>query len=178
MTLPRDHVRGRRARRYNQTSHRLRELERVINARHGKDLDTDDADVYLVRVAQCLKRFHTFKNGAAAGYDDVLDRLKVWAKAQTPLLDDDALRGAVDEAIGTDFMESADVIARRLRVTNTERMVLSLRTIGACDVSKAERAKMAKGRRRARDRIRMAAKRRAQGRKTPCAVSGRKPCAG
>ena len=158
---PRDHARGRR-RSYNPTSHRLRELERIIVARHGKALDTDDADFYLVRVAQCLKRFHQFKNGAAT-YNDVLDRLKIWAQFSTPLVDDDALRGAVDEVMDKANLESADVIARRLRVTNAEREALKLRSIGACDLSRAARVKLAKERRKRRDRQRIAAKRRALG---------------
>jgi hypothetical protein len=47
---------------YNLASHRLRELERIIRARHGSLLDTDDADVYLVPVAQTLRRIYGTRN--------------------------------------------------------------------------------------------------------------------
>ena len=153
---PIDHVRGKRRRTYNPASHRLRELERIINARHGKALDTDDAGIYLVPVAQTLRRFHESKNGAAS-FDDVLDRLTVWAKMWTPKIADNMLRDAADEAMQNRKMDHADALAHRLRLTNAQREVLDLRTIGACDVSKAARARLAKERRRARNRARMAA---------------------
>lgn len=162
MHQPRDHVRNRRRRTYNPTSHRLRELERIIDARHGKTLDTDDAEIYLVPVAQTLRKFHENKNGAVT-FDDVLDRLKVWANTWTPLVPDDVLRDAVDEAMQNRRMDHADALAHRLRLRFAEREVLDLRTIGACDVTKAARARARKQRKRARDRDRKAAKRRERG---------------
>jgi hypothetical protein len=155
---PRDHVRGRQ-RPYNRTSHRLRELERVINTRHGRNLDTDDAGIYLVPVAQCLKRFHESKNGAAT-FDDILGRPRFWASTWMPLVPDDVLREATAEAIDISKLEHDDMVARSLRLTNAEREALDIRTIGACDMSRAARARAKKARRRLRDRLRVAATRR------------------
>jgi hypothetical protein len=160
---PRDHVRRKRRRlTYNPTSHRLRELERVINARHGKDLDTDDADIYLVPVAQCLRRLHESKDGPAT-FADLFDRLTIWARVRTPRVAARMLRAAATEAMDNPTMERADALARRLRLPYVAREVLGIRTIGAFDKSKAARTKAAKDNRRRRNRLRIAAKRRARG---------------
>jgi hypothetical protein len=155
-------VRRRRRAVYNPTSHRLRELERLIAARHGKLLDTDDAGEYLVHVAQTLRKFHENKNGRVT-FADVLERLKVWAGTWTPLVPDAVLREAADEATQNPKMLRADALARKLHVKFREREVLDLRTIGACDVSKAARTLAKKERKRARDRRRVAAQRRQRG---------------
>jgi hypothetical protein len=52
----------------------------------------------------------------------------------------------------------ADTIARLLKVTDAERTALRIRTIGACDVSKAERAERSKQRRRVAEKQRRLAR--------------------
>lgn len=140
----------------------MRELERIVSHRHGTALDTDDADRYLLPVAQALSRLRTEKHGAA-NRDDVFAALKVWAQRWTPLISDDVLRDVAAEAIDKNWMFRADPLGKRLHLSFAERSFLGLRTIGCYDVSRAKRARMAKQRRRDRDRARKAAKRRARG---------------
>src|SRR5262249_18375976 len=129
--------RRKRRRPYNPTSLRLRELERLIAARHGRSLDTDDADLYLIPVAQTIRRMRI---GAAP--EDIRNHFQRWADRFAPHVSKDVLDDAADEALQESYpwTHKADALARHLRVTNAEREVLDLRTIGACDLSKSERA--------------------------------------
>lgn len=163
MREPRDHARRhRRPITYNPTSRRLRELERIIAARHGSALDTDDADTYLEPVAQTLRRIYENKNGFATTAH-VLDRLQVWAEVRTPQVSTGMLQEAAREAMQRPRMDTADVLAVRLNLTYAERTRLQITTIGACDLNKAGRIRKRKERKRARDRARAAAKRKERG---------------
>ena len=159
---PHRHPRGKSRRDYDPTSHRLRELERIICYRHGTRLDTDDADIYLVAVAQTLRRIYEKWRGAATT-EDVLDRLKVWAERRTIRIPDDMLRDCARAAVQCRSFETADSLAKRLRLKYAERMLLKITTIGACDVDKVGRTRLRKERKRRRDRARAAAKRAASG---------------
>ncbi len=155
---PRDHRRGRRPLVYNPASHRLRELQRVISSRHGWILDTDDADIYLIPVAETLRRIYENKCGPATTAD-VLDRLQVWAEAWTPLVSEGQLKDAARAAFQYQNLPTADVLAARLKLTYAERMQLRITTIGACDLDKAGRTRKRKERKRVKDKARAAAKR-------------------
>ena len=76
--LPGANRRRKRRAAYDPTAHRLRELERVIGARHGVVPATDDADVYLVPVAQCLRRLCEQRTGPRAL--TLRDRMQGWAQ--------------------------------------------------------------------------------------------------
>lgn len=162
MGHPNDRRRRRRPIIYNRTSHRLREIERIIGARHGKLLDTDDADLYLVPVAQAHRHLDEAKHGQATA-DRILDRITVWAQVRTPLVTREQLLDAAREAMHRPKMGSADALATRLRLTYAERQSLRITTIGACDLNKAGRTRKQKERKRARERARAAAKRAARG---------------
>jgi len=60
----------------------------------------------------------------------------------------------------------ADAVANLLRVTMAERLALGLRTIGACDVTPAERRRIMKEKKMRQDRERQSAKRNSEGRKS------------
>jgi hypothetical protein len=163
MRQPRDHVRRRGHRiTYNRSSHRLHELERIIGARHGMLLNTDDFDLYVTPVAQTLRHLHEIKNGLAT-YNDVLDRLMVWAPLHTPLLSEEQLREAAREAMRRPNMDCADALAGRLKLTYAERQFLKITSIGSFDVNKVGRTRLRKERKRLRDRARDAAKRATRG---------------
>jgi hypothetical protein len=162
MKRPRDHLRSRHRLVYNPASHRLRELERVISYRHGTLLDTDDADIYLIPVAQTLRCIFEKRYGPATTVD-VLDRLKVWAQLWTPLVTKNQLEDSAREAMRRQKLDKADALAARLKLTYADRMLLRITSIGACDVDKAGRTRRRKEKKRARDRARAAARRAERG---------------
>jgi hypothetical protein len=120
---------------FNFSRARIHEIARVVMHRHGELPDTDDCDVYLDAVAAHL---------------DPSDYLRFAARCGVTLAAGD---------IAPPRKIKADTLAQMLRITNAEREDLALRTIGACDVSKAERTK----RRKAKDRERKRARRMAVG---------------
>lgn len=138
---------------------RVKEIETLIRARHGVVVPdgrgTDDLDAcnaYLMAVAG--------SRGEIEG----------WASRWLPWLDDPqviekAHKLAAKLARGRKgaTVLRADAIARLLTVTLEERQRLGLKTIGACDVGRAERNRLAKELKRERDRNRQALKRKAAG---------------
>lgn len=164
MREPRDHTRGRRKIPFNLTTRRLREIERIIALRHFFVPQTDDNDVYLVPVAQLLRRNLEKTIGMPTSHG-VLDRLKVWAERWAPMAPGGRLEEIVRISMRRPKLEKADTLGARLRLTDAERTYLRITTIGACDVSKAERQRRSKHRKRERDKIKATAKRRKQGAK-------------
>jgi len=146
---------------YDPTAHRLREIERVIQARHGVVPATDNADLYLTPVAQCLRRLCEQRVGPKS--PTLRERMERWAQRYAPDVDDSVLDDAVATAMRRDVIEKADKIAVRLHVSYEERQRLRLVTIGSYDVNKAGRKRRRAARKRERDRQRMLAKYRAAG---------------
>ena len=156
---PRDHCRGlsRRNRRpaYNFSSHRIHEIERIRHKRGHDALDTDDADMYRIPIAQQLRRGHN-----AHTHEELLQELQ----RREPKAALDKLLEAVDYVIDENSKTmSADDLGKRLKLTAAERTAWKIRTIGACDQTKAQRAKLRRQNKRVRDRLRAAEKRKADG---------------
>lgn len=129
---------------------RLREIEAIISHRHGSILpETDDGDIYIEAAAFSLSD------------QDMVDWCKKWA----PWAHDEIVGPIVEKAKKRRRMMRADGVAGLLKVTMSERSDLGLKTIGACDMSKADRTAWAKERKRARDRKRMEKKRAGKSRK-------------
>ncbi len=84
----------------------------------------------------------------------------------------DEIEEVIAQASRRRRMMTADGVAGLLMVTIAERTRLKLKTIGACDISKAERGKIAKERKRERDRSRQEQRRRAAGRKDRKSYAG------
>ncbi|TJW51141.1 MAG: hypothetical protein E5X65_24795 [Mesorhizobium sp.] len=132
---------------------RLREIEKIIHHRHGRFIpETDDGDIYIEAAAF-----------ARCGQD-----MREWCHRWAPWMADD-----LDEVISAierrasrlKHMQGADAVATMLLVTMAERTALDLHTVGACDVSKKGRDKLAKNRKREQDRTRREQKRKAAGAK-------------
>jgi hypothetical protein len=104
---------------YNQASHRLEELARIIRYRHGAQLDTDDADIYLVPVAQTLLRICVSKKGFAST-KDVNERLQLWAQIRMPLVSEKQLEAAAQEAMRKPKLDKADPLAIHLKLKYAE----------------------------------------------------------
>jgi hypothetical protein len=134
---------------------RMREIEDVIRHRHGNGIPdpagTDDVELchaYLRAVAL------TPASQSASSW------ALVWAPWADPVTLDLMDKAAADR----DRMLPADSIAKLLYVTMAERTKLKLKTIGACDISQADRQKAAKERKRERDRNRQEQRRKVEGR--------------
>jgi hypothetical protein len=148
---------------YNRTAHRLRELEKIISYRYNAILPiTEDADVFLFTAAKLLRRNLEDRCGLPSS-DDVLDRLAVWAERWAHFTPVEHLRKMVALAMRRPILEKADALGALLSLTYADRQYLNITTIGACDVSKAERQSLSKQKKRDRDRIRAAEKRRLAG---------------
>lgn len=133
---------------------RLREIEALIRHRHGGHVpdpeDTDDRETCLAYVR-------------AAALALTSQDLDGWCRVFASWVTCADLLPIEKDAAGRRRMMRADGVAGLLHVTMAERTALGFRTIGACDMSKAGRKKLAKATKRERDRKRDEAKRRAAG---------------
>ena len=154
---------SRRGRIYNRTTHRLREIERIVRHRHGTVPETDDADIYFEQVADCLLQMHHKKTLRWFSLEQLADRVKLWCERWAPWASILQCRDAARVALRRRRVDTADLCADRLRLSYAERTQLRITTIGAFDVNKRKRAKLRKERKRIRDRERQARKRAERG---------------
>jgi hypothetical protein len=147
---------------YNRTAHRLREIEKIVRHRHGVVPDTDDADLYLGPVADCLLHI-AWRKGGKPTLNDLFDRLNLWCERWAPDVSVKLRWDVVRDALRRPRIENADECAKRLRLSYVERMNLRVTTIGACDVPKSDRTALRKVRKRLADRERAAMKRAERG---------------
>lgn len=140
---------------YSIENHRMREIEKIIRHRHGRGIPdpvgTDDVDL-------CLNYLR------AVALTPESQSATSWALVWAPWADPVTLNLIDQAASGRKKMPPADAVAKMLFVRLKERTLLGLKTIGACDVSKADREIGAKERKRERDRNRQEQKRRELGR--------------
>ncbi len=140
---------------YSIENHRMREIEKIIRYRHGNGIPdpcgTDDADLCLA-----------YLRAVALTPDS--QSASSWALVWAPWADPVMLDLLDKSALGRKKMPKADAVAKMLYVRMKERTLLGLKTIGACDVSRADRQISAKERKRERDRNRQEQKRRQLGR--------------
>jgi hypothetical protein len=152
-----------RGRIYNRTTHRLREIERIISHRWGEVQDTDDADIILEQVADCLLKMHWKRTLRQLPLEVLADRVKLWCERWAPWASIFQCRDAARQALRRRTVDTADQCAERLRLSYEERTRLRITTIGSFDVDSRERAKLRKKRKRRRDRERQARKRAERG---------------
>ncbi|SDA40230.1 hypothetical protein [Mesorhizobium qingshengii] len=127
---------------------RLREIEKVIKARHGSVLpETDDADLYI----------------RAAAFSCTGQDMRQWCARWAPWASPDLIKLIATAAAKRRHMMSANGVAGMLMVSMEERTRLGLNTIGACDMSLQDRQELTKQRKRERDRSLVEQKRRAAG---------------
>jgi hypothetical protein len=146
---------GRRRYNYNRSAHRLREIEKIVIHRHCRRLpDTDDADIVLRPVADCL--LCMMRKQGRPQFVDLLDRLEMWCERWAPDVSIKLKRDAAKQALRRPGVDSADRLAERLRLSYAERTQLRITTIGCFDCDKRERTRRNKIRKRQRDRDRAA----------------------
>lgn len=135
---------------------RVRDLTNLLWSRYGRSLPDDDAGRDDARIM-------VHHLGALTG--DPRKRINGWLRQAAPwmsLVDAETL---LIEAITKPQHWRADKLAWRMRLTDAERTALRITTIGAIDLSKAERTK----RRKERHRLLARARRQAKGAKSRAA---------
>jgi hypothetical protein len=165
MRQPRDHTRGLpRKGRFNGTTHRLREIERIISFRFPNGIlpASTSADIYLLQAAKLLRRNLLERKGLPT-VAEVTDRLTIWADRWAHFTPVENLRKIAVQAMRDPQVEKADALAALLNLTDSERNYLRITTIGASDITRAERFRRRKQKKRERDRHRAAMRRREQG---------------
>jgi hypothetical protein len=155
----RDRERGRRP--VTILALRLAELNRLLTDRHRGELLSDDDsgrdDVLVVA--------HHLAHLAA----DPARKITSWIALRAPWMRPDEIAAVISTVLAKPRRWRADTLAKRLNVTQAERSRLRIKTIGACDATKLERAGMCRQRKLERQRERDRSRRRAAGR-TPRAV--------
>ena len=133
---------------------RRRDIKTLIS--HSADAPDPESALLL---AQC------FRAAAPADVtpDDLHWRIADWCAQHAPKVRASHIAAAVKVAMRSPVprLDNADDAAERLGLTYTDRTQFDIRTIGAIDVPKKERAKFAKQRRKERDRLYRNAQRRA-----------------
>lgn len=155
---------------FSRARKRLREIERIISHRHSVVPETDDADLYLTPVANC---FHVIAAGRdrSVSVDGIMNLFWFWCQRWSPHVGIDQAMDIVQQTCrGWPKLIADDILGNTLRLSYADRLRLKATTIGSFDADKGTRNKLAKGRRRERDRVRAAEKRRANG-ATPRAKS-------
>src|SRR5277367_4864689 len=124
MREPRDHTRGLRKSRFNLTTCRLREIERVIAYRFNSILPNQRAaDIFLLQAAKLLRRNLHNRSGFPTSAD-VLNRLIIWAERWAHFTPVEHLKEIVEQAMQQPDIENADALGKLLALTFEERTYL------------------------------------------------------
>jgi hypothetical protein len=131
------------------TALRIAELRRLFFDRYGRTLPDDDAgrDDVLVMAHHIARR---------RGYAS--QNIRSWAELQAPWMTSVDVDIIIAKVLAWPIRWRADTLAKRLRLTEAERRRLHICTIGAIDMTKAERKEARKLRQRQRDRVRRRAR--------------------
>jgi MT-A70 len=143
---------------------RMRELERLFERRYGRLLPDDDAgrdDLIVAAHHIALLR------------GDVIKHIVDWARAWAPWMPSAEAERLAERVAAEPRKWTADTLAWRLRLSWAERTDLRITTIGAFDMSKAEREVERKRRRREAERAPRAKRstERPRGRPKKCVAS-------
>lgn len=121
--------------RVSMASLRVYELTNLFHARYGRELPDDDAGRDDARVM-------VHHLGALSG--DPRRRITPWLRQWCPWLSLAEAEELLIEAITRPQRWRADKLAWRMRLTAADRSALRITTIGAIDMSRAERARRRK----------------------------------
>jgi hypothetical protein len=157
---PRDHTRFPGTRRL---AVRLHELTRLLLHRHGRGLNTDDADIILVPIARIL--FYRYASWRVASDENLTAELMAYCKQYAPLIPRETVVSMAVEAMARPELENKFTLGLRVRLTNAERDQLHIGTFRPFDLSPRQFEQARQQKRRDQDRIRKAAQRRKEGRR-------------
>ena len=151
---------------FSLVAQRMREIERIIRFR--LPIKTADLKRYLVPYAQHIGQ-HLREKGKQGTHSEIAERIEIKSKvlgiayylSEQQL--DAQINAAVTLALKHPRLDKADALGTRLSLTFEDRAVLRITTIGACDVTRAQRMRLRRRNKRERDRKRAARKRVEQG---------------
>jgi hypothetical protein len=129
---------ARRTKPFDMARKRVNEIAALVQHRHGSLPDTDDRCIYLEAAAHHLK----------PGDGDLAFALENWARRLGAVLPSDEIKAIAQQVQASPRRFLADTLAKWLKVTYAERTTLKLTTIGCIDVSKAQRTRLRKERKR------------------------------
>lgn len=118
---------------------RCAELNRLFTHRYGDIVPDDDAGRDDIRI---------MVHHLALMSGDQIKRIDVWLTEHAPWMAPDAAQMLIDQAIAKPLRWRADKLAVRLNLTAADRARLRIRTIGAVDMTKAQREAASKVRKR------------------------------
>lgn len=142
---------------WNHALGRTRDIERLIRHRHGKAVPmSDDASIYAEAIAAIY--YVEFSE------DDYVKHTSGWIGHWYPWANRQYIEEIVYERTKVRYQAiTQDALGRMLRLSYAERQELDIRTIGACDVTAAQRKKIQADKKREAYRLAKQAKRRAAG---------------
>ncbi len=131
------------------TALRVAELRRLFFARYGRTLPDDDSgrDDVLVMAHHLARR-----------RGDARRLIRNWIELCAPWMPEGEAAELIDRVVALPIRWRADKLAQRVRLTDAERRRLRICTIGAVDVTRAERKLARRLRQRQRDRARRRAR--------------------
>lgn len=144
---------ARRRPRPSFASLRIRDLCKLFRARYGSAAIPQHPDA--------LRDIETVAHHLARLPGNPVDRIRSWVELRAEWMSLADLRAIIDSVTERPRHWTADQLAWRLKVIEQDRAALKLTTIGAVDLSKAERAK----RRKQRAKVAQQRRRRQQGTK-------------
>lgn len=141
---------------------RLREIERLIVYRDGVVPPTEDCNLYLEPIARCFRR-NLADKGKPAQVENVVERFEAWQCRFGPELTRQHFEAAAVAALRHPRLETANMLGRRLCLTDQERTLLKITTFRGPDLTAGQHARRRRERKRERDRLRAARKRAERG---------------
>lgn len=118
---------------FSMAAMRVKELDRLFEARHGEVLPDNEDGLTCVRI---------MVHHIAGMHGDPRRTVTHWLEWHAPWISLAEAKGMIAEAITKPRRWKADKLAWRLKVMAAERTQLAIRTIGAVDQSQAERAEL------------------------------------
>lgn len=128
---------------------RLAELTRWLDDTHGRGVELDPSDESVL-----IARIFAHHMGTLP---DMPRRVKAWIDRYSPWLDLASQERLIGEVAQCPIKWSADKLAWKLRLTDEQRTRLKIKTIGAIDCNKEQRAIRRNAAKAARERARRAA---------------------
>lgn len=130
---------------------RLSELTRWLDDQFGEgvELEAGDASYLIVRI---------FAHHLGA-LPDTARRITRWTATYAPWISPRDLERLISEVVDCPIKWTADKLAWKIRLTDAKRTELKIRTIGAVDCNREQRAARRKAKRKERDAARYRAKR-------------------
>ena len=129
---------------FNIAQKRVNEITSLVINRHGKLPYTDDRDTYLNVVVHHLK----------PGDGDLVFALENWCRRVGTKVPSEELQQIAADAQARPMRFRAETIASKLMVTYAERTALKITTMGCIDMSREERLRRSKDRRRLKQQSR------------------------